>query len=135
MIWCRLMTLPPSRTSGRVQGYRGVCFVFGDTAAHCSAHKNTQEFGTHQGQELKLTVWCAHTYTHTPIQTHTHRFMHSDEKRDRCMPPFQPAPHLGDGYFRKEHNIRTHIHSPLTHIPTSFPLAPSCHQLLSSLSF
>lgn len=50
-------------------------FVFGDTAAHCSADKNTQEFGTHQGQELKLTGGMVHTrlhtYTHAYTQTHT----------------------------------------------------------------
>lgn len=44
-------------TLQRATGTGVSVFVFGDTAAHCSADKNTQEFGTHQGQELKPTVW------------------------------------------------------------------------------
>lgn len=140
VIWCRLMTSPPSRSSGRL--VQGCLFLFLGTLQHTAAQTRTRKsLGRTKGRSLNWReVWCAHAYTHTHTYTHTpkhtHRFMHSDEKRDRCTPPFQPAPHLGDGYFRKEHNIRTHIHStPDTHTPTSFPLAPSRHQLLSSLSF
>lgn len=49
-------------------------FVFGDTAAHCSADKNTQEFGTHQGQELKLTGGMVHTRLHTYAHAYTHAY-------------------------------------------------------------
>lgn len=64
-------------TLQRATGTGVSVFVFGDTAAHCSADKNTQEFGTHQGQELKLTGGMVRTRLHTYTHLHTHTQTHT----------------------------------------------------------
>lgn len=57
-------------------------------------------------------VWwmCTHTQTRTWIYALEQMYiLYTGKQTDRHTPSSHPAPHRGDGYFGKDHSIRTHI--------------------------
>lgn len=140
------MTAALSCYTGLTAGYlcrRGcLSFVFGTLHHHCGSVDNTRGGlveRTKDGRGPKLTGSEVDTHTHTPTFIHSHRCANTNKRAHTRINTlsFQPAPHLGAGYFRKERSIRTHTASsslPLPPPAATFPLAPSKSSALCCFS-
>lgn len=138
------MTTVPSCYTGQFVGTSGsvgvwYVAVFGTLHHTVGQWRTLREVGQTKVRS-KLTGGMLDAHTQTWIQAFKQMHIHTQADTVRRTPSFQPVPHLGNSYFRKEH-IRTHIASSSPPFYSPLPLLlppslwPSSSPLLSSLSF
>lgn len=120
---------------GYLRGLSVWYWVLFGTLHHTAAQRRTRRKAGQAKVRTKLTgSMVGETWIYALKQMH---IFYIHKQIDRHTPSRQPAPQWADGYFRKEHSVRTHVafsSAPFRRSPCSLlSLWPSLSLLLCSL--